>query len=33
MINTLKKDNYYSKISDQFLEIIKEINQKEDFEI
>ena len=33
MINTCKKDNYYSKISDQFLEIIKEINQKEDFEI
>ena len=33
MINTLKKDNYYSKISNQFLEIIKEINQKEDFEI
>ena len=21
MINTLKKDNYYSKISDQFLEL------------
>lgn len=33
MINTLKKDNYYSKISDQFLELIKEINQKEEFEI
>lgn len=33
MINTLKKDNYYSKISNQFLEIIKEINQKEEFEI
>lgn len=33
MINSLKKDNYYSKISDQFLEIIKEINQKENFEI
>ena len=30
MINGLKKDNYYSKISDQFLEII---NQKENFEI
>lgn len=33
MISGLKKDNYYSKISDQFLEIIKEINQKENFEI
>lgn len=33
MINTLKKDNYYSKISDQFLEVIKDINEKEDFEI
>lgn len=33
MIDTLKKDNYYSKISNQFLEIIKEINQKEEFEI
>ena len=33
MINTCKKDNYYSKISDQFLKMIKEINQKENFEI